>query len=121
MLEDGDTERAIRPGASVPTKLGRASALGAFVPKRRRTDIRDGGGVAETEPSGSVKWRDAIFRRSLALADVLAATVTIVVGGALLEADLVNLGSIVGLPLIVFAAKTLGLYDRDELVVTRRR
>ena len=117
MLEDGDTERAIRPGASVPTKLGRESALGAFVPKRRRTDIRDGGGVAETEPSGSVKWRDAVFRRSLALADVLAATVTIVVGGALLEADLVNLGSIVGLPLIVFAAKTLGLYDRDELVV----
>jgi exopolysaccharide biosynthesis polyprenyl glycosylphosphotransferase len=117
MLEDWETERAARPGASVPTKLGRESALEAFVPRRRRTDIRDGRGIAETEPAGSAKWRDAVFRRSLALADLLAATVTIVVGGALLEADLVNLGSLVGLPLIVFAAKTLGLYDRDELVV----
>jgi exopolysaccharide biosynthesis polyprenyl glycosylphosphotransferase len=117
MLGDGDTERAIRPGASGPAQLGRESALEAFVPRRRRTDIRDGGGIAETEPSESTKRRDAVFRRSLALADVLAASVTIVVGGALLEADLVNLGSLIGLPLIVFAAKTLGLYDRDELVV----
>ncbi len=117
MLEDGDTERAIRPGASGSAELGRESALGAFVPRRRRTDIRDGSGIAETEPAGSTKRRDAFFRRSLALADVLAASFTIVVGGALLEADLVNFGSLIGLPLIVFAAKTLGLYDRDELVV----
>src|SRR5688572_12749270 len=117
MLEDGDTERAARPGAAGPTRLGRESALEAFVPRRRRTDIRDGRGLAEREPSGIARRRDAVFRRSLAVADALAAAVTIVVGGALLEADLVNLGSLVGLPLIVFAAKTLGLYDRDELVV----
>src|SRR5688572_27871468 len=117
MLEDGDTERAARPGAAGPTRLGRESALEAFVPRRRRTDIRDGRGLAEREPSGIARRRDAVFRRSLALADVLAATVTIVVGGALLEADLVNVGSLIGLPLIVFAAKTLGLYDRDELVI----
>jgi hypothetical protein len=84
MLEEGDTERAVRPGATVPAELGRDSALGAFVPKRRRPDIRDGSGVAEAAPFGTAKRRDAIFRRSLALADVLAATVTIVVGGALL-------------------------------------
>ena len=48
---------------------------------------------------------------------MLAASVAIVVGGALLAADLVNLGSLIGLPLIVLAAKTLGLYDRDELVI----
>ena len=48
---------------------------------------------------------------------MLAATVAILVGGALLAADLVNLGSLIGLPLIVLAAKTLGLYDRDELVI----
>jgi exopolysaccharide biosynthesis polyprenyl glycosylphosphotransferase len=118
MLEDGETGGATRgSGASVPAKLGRDSALEAFVPRRRRTDMHDGSGITETAPFGTAKRRDAIFRRSLALADVVAATVTIVVGGALLEADLVNLGSFVGLPLIVFAAKTLGLYDRDELVV----
>ena len=48
---------------------------------------------------------------------MVAAGLAIVVGGALLAADLVNLGSLVGLPLVVIAAKTLGLYDRDELVI----
>src|SRR5687768_2472481 len=117
MLEDGDTERAARAGATVPTQLGRESALEAFVPRRRRTDIRDGRGLAEREPSRIARRRDAVFRRSLAVADALAAAVAIVVGGAMLEADLVNSGSLVGLPLIVLAAKTLGLYDRDELVI----
>ncbi len=115
MLEDG--EQHALPGARTPTELGRSSALEAFVPRRRRTDIRDGGGIAETAPSGSTLRRDAVFRRLLALADVLAAALAVVAGGALLEADLVNGGSIIALPLVVFAAKTLGLYDRDELVI----
>jgi len=116
MLEDRE-EHAPRSGAATPTELGRSSALEGFVPRRRRTDIRDGSGIAETAPAGNAARRDAVFRRLLALADVVAATFAVVVGGALLEADLVNGGSIVALPLIVFAAKTLGLYDRDELVV----
>ena len=104
-------------GATSPIELGRSTALEAFVPRRRRTDVRDGSGIAETAPSGNVLRRDTRFRRLLALADVAAAALAIVVGGALVEADLVNLGSLVGLPLIVVAAKTLGLYDRDELVI----
>jgi exopolysaccharide biosynthesis polyprenyl glycosylphosphotransferase len=116
MLEDRE-QVAPRPGAATPTELGRSSALGGFVPRRRRTDIRDGSGITEPPPSGSAARRDAVFRRLLALADVLAAALAVVVGGALLEADLVNGGSIVALPLVVFAAKTLGLYDRDELVI----
>jgi len=115
MLEDGE-QSATRPGASVPA-LGRDSALEGFVFRRRQTDTYDESGLAETAPSGSAARRDATFRRLLALADVLAASVAIVIGGALLEADLVNLGSLIGLPLIVLAAKTLGLYDRDELVI----
>jgi hypothetical protein len=108
MLEEGE-RRALRPGAATPTELGRSSALEGFVPRRRRTETSDGSGIAETAPSRDTARRDAVFRRLLALADVLAAIVAIVVGGALLEADLVNGGSIVALPLIVFAAKTLGL------------
>ena len=117
MLQDGEEERPTRPSAQTPAELGRDSALGAFVPRRRRTDLGDGSGLAETESSGSAMRRDARFRRLLGLADVLAAATAIVVGGALVAADLVNVGSVVGLPLIVFAAKTLGLYDRDELVI----
>ena len=114
---DGGQAHAVGSNPAPPAELGRASALDGFTPQRRRTDIRDGQGVAEATPSGTAARRDSVFRRLLALADVLAATVAILVGGALLAADLVNLGSIVGLPLIVLAAKTLGLYDRDELVI----
>ena len=117
MLEEGEPGGATGAGAAAPAKLGRESALEAFVPRRRRTDTRNGTGIAEAAPSGTAKRRDAVFRRSLALADVLAATAAIIVGGALLAADLVNWYSLVGVPLIVFAGKTLGLYDRDELVV----
>jgi len=116
MLEDREQQSPM-PGAATPTELGRSSALEGFVPRRRRTDISDGSGIAETAPSGDAQRRDAVFRRLLALADVLAATLAVVVGGVLLEADLVNGGSIIAIPLIVFAAKTLGLYDRDELVI----
>jgi exopolysaccharide biosynthesis polyprenyl glycosylphosphotransferase len=117
MLEEGKAPRTGQFGAALPAELGRTSALEGFVPRRRRTDIRDGGGVTEAAPWGRAARRDWIFRRLLAVADMLAAAVAIVVGGALLTADLVNLGSIVGLPLVVLAAKTLGLYDRDELVI----
>ena len=125
MLEGGEhgttqgKRGAVRTTPRSPTELGRDSALHALgpSPRRRQTDTRDGSGLAETAPAGRAAQRDAVFRRLLALADVLAATLAIVVGGALLAADLVNLGSLVGLPLIVFAAKTVGLYDRDELVV----
>jgi exopolysaccharide biosynthesis polyprenyl glycosylphosphotransferase len=107
-------ERSVGSQGASPIELGRSTALDAFVPRRRRTDA---GGLSEPAPSGSAAQRDARFRRLLALADVVAAALAIVIGGALLAADLVNLGSLIGLPLIVMAAKTLGLYDRDELVI----
>jgi exopolysaccharide biosynthesis polyprenyl glycosylphosphotransferase len=60
--------------------------------------------------------RDAIYRRSLIVADVLAAAlagyfaVAGVAGGALQPSMLL------ALPLVVLLGKLLGLYDRDELV-----
>jgi exopolysaccharide biosynthesis polyprenyl glycosylphosphotransferase len=114
MLNEGERRRGT---VSRPVELGRQQALESLVPRRRRTDGHDGREPAETATSGTAARRDAVFRRLLAAADVLAASVAIVVGGALVDADLVNVGSLVGLPLIVFAAKTLGLYDRDEAVI----
>jgi exopolysaccharide biosynthesis polyprenyl glycosylphosphotransferase len=60
--------------------------------------------------------RDAIYRRSLVAADVLAAGVAgyfaiVGVAGASLQP-----GILLALPLIVLLGKLLGLYDRDELV-----
>jgi exopolysaccharide biosynthesis polyprenyl glycosylphosphotransferase len=60
--------------------------------------------------------RDAIFRRSLIAADVLAAALAgyfavVGVAGASLQP-----GLLLALPLAVLLGKLLGLYDRDELV-----
>jgi exopolysaccharide biosynthesis polyprenyl glycosylphosphotransferase len=60
--------------------------------------------------------RDAIYRRSLIVADVLAAALAlyfsiVLVGGASLQP-----GILTALPLVVLLGKLLGLYDRDELV-----
>ena len=113
MLNEGERKGTV----SRPVELGRDQALGSLVPRRRRTDLRDGSAVAETATSGTTARRDATFRRLLGVADVLAAAVAIVVGGALVDADLVNIWSLVGLPLNVITAKTVGLYDRDEVVI----
>ena len=60
--------------------------------------------------------RDAIYRRSLIAADVLAAAVAgyfaiVAVAGAAPQPSMV-----LALPLVVVLGKLLGLYDRDELV-----
>jgi exopolysaccharide biosynthesis polyprenyl glycosylphosphotransferase len=60
--------------------------------------------------------RDAIYRRSLVIADVLAAAVAayfaiVEVAGASLEPSM-----LLALPIVVLLGKLLGLYDRDELV-----
>src|SRR3954447_26053094 len=60
--------------------------------------------------------RDAIYRRSLVVADVLAAAVAgyfsvAEVAGASLRPTI-----LLALPLVVLLGKLLGLYDRDELV-----
>jgi exopolysaccharide biosynthesis polyprenyl glycosylphosphotransferase len=60
--------------------------------------------------------RDAIYRRSLVVADMLAASVAgyfavVGVAGASLQPSM-----LLSLPLVVLLGKLLGLYDRDELV-----
>src|SRR3954470_19231215 len=60
--------------------------------------------------------RDAIYRRSLVVADVLAAAIAgyfavVGVAGASVQPSMV-----LALPLVVLLGKLLGLYDRDELV-----
>jgi exopolysaccharide biosynthesis polyprenyl glycosylphosphotransferase len=62
--------------------------------------------------------RDAVFRRSLALADVCAAA-----GGlgaaALISQQRLGLASIATLPLIVLIMKLSGRYDHDEVVLRK--
>jgi exopolysaccharide biosynthesis polyprenyl glycosylphosphotransferase len=59
--------------------------------------------------------RDAVYRRSLIIADLIAATLSfsfaVSVGGTNL-----SLTCVILLPIVVLVAKLMGLYDRDELV-----
>jgi exopolysaccharide biosynthesis polyprenyl glycosylphosphotransferase len=63
--------------------------------------------------------REAIQRRSLALADMTSAGLALLISVTVLGDDHLALLSLLGLPLIVVASKTIGLYDREELVLHR--
>jgi exopolysaccharide biosynthesis polyprenyl glycosylphosphotransferase len=74
--------------------------------------------IREPNQRADVRRRDAIFRRSLALADLVAAAsaallVTGLAGHALAPVALL------GLPLVVLVGKIVGSYDRDELIVNK--
>jgi exopolysaccharide biosynthesis polyprenyl glycosylphosphotransferase len=68
----------------------------------------------ETTPAGR---RDAIYRRSLAVADLvaLALTALLVFGAGSLRP-----GALILAVLAIVAAKTMGLYDRDQVVIAKR-
>jgi exopolysaccharide biosynthesis polyprenyl glycosylphosphotransferase len=75
--------------------------------------------IREGEARREVALRDAVFRRLLALADLLAAIAAVflcVTGIAQLSLEPLAL---VALPLIVIAGKVVGVYDRDELLVNK--
>jgi exopolysaccharide biosynthesis polyprenyl glycosylphosphotransferase len=71
--------------------------------------------------------RDAVHRRSLVVADVLAATIALlaarIIGALGVAPEHVALRSLpllaISIPLIVVVGKTVGMYDRDELVLRK--
>ena len=73
----------------------------------------DSRSIREGDRPGVVLSRDALFRRSLAVADMLAAAVTLfaVVAAA---GGTPRPTVLVALPLVVLTSKLAGLYDRDE-------
>src|SRR5690348_3931864 len=60
--------------------------------------------------------RDAIYRRSLIMADVAAAAVAGYFAVSQVAGATLKPGILLALPLVVLLGKLLGLYDRDELV-----
>jgi exopolysaccharide biosynthesis polyprenyl glycosylphosphotransferase len=78
-----------------------------------------GRAIREGDPRADVARRDAIFRRTLALADLLAAAGAVLLSVAVLSGLTLRLLALLSLPLVVLAGKLLGLYDRDELLINR--
>jgi exopolysaccharide biosynthesis polyprenyl glycosylphosphotransferase len=83
----------------------------AVVPKRDRP-ARDE--ISEGRLSASTYRRDAIYRRSLALADVMSATIAVLIGVQILGEDALNPVALFALPLVLVVGKLTGIYDRDE-------
>jgi len=97
-----------RREASLVRRLGtRASSRAVERP------IREGSG------HGVVLRREAIFRRALALADVVAAAVALVVCMTVLGDDGLRWEALLALPLVVVAGKAYRLYERDELLLNK--
>jgi exopolysaccharide biosynthesis polyprenyl glycosylphosphotransferase len=101
-----------------PLGLGRARA-GAS--RRGFAALVWGSREHASGPAVSLR-RDAFFRRSLLVADVLAILTALVLTVELSSRKVplqLTWESLVGVPLLLIGAKLLGLYDRDETLLRR--
>jgi exopolysaccharide biosynthesis polyprenyl glycosylphosphotransferase len=84
---------------------------------------RRGFPAAEAIPHGvssdGLLRRDAIARRSLAAADLIAATIALTLAITVLGHDSISLGALSTLPFVLVVSKVIGLYDRDERLLHR--
>jgi exopolysaccharide biosynthesis polyprenyl glycosylphosphotransferase len=67
----------------------------------------------------AVEQRDRTYRRMLMYADLISASMSLLLIITLLGNDRLRLASFLGLPLIVAVGKIKGLYDRDELLIRK--
>src|SRR5690349_5140752 len=79
--------------------------------------VRPDSWIADAPETQAVQARDRVFRRSLALADGLAAALALLLGVGLLGDDGLRPLAIVFVPFVLLFAKVVGLYDRDELLL----
>src|SRR5712692_9374045 len=62
----------------------------------------------------SIRRRDALFRRSLGVADVWAIGLALYLGVVAIGGDKLRMATLAVPPLFVILVKAMGLYDRDE-------
>jgi exopolysaccharide biosynthesis polyprenyl glycosylphosphotransferase len=95
---------------SAPTGTAGARGLRLPVRVRRQTGLEE---IREGKRPFALAHRDTLFRRGLAVADIVAAGVAlnlaILIGG-----DTPTYAVVASMPLVVLLSKVAGLYDRDE-------
>lgn len=104
------------PASTVGAPLGRGGRGGTGIRAAgdRIEETARGPTMPETQGTPAVLRREAVYRRGLALADMLSAALAVVGGVVLLGDDGLSPVTLAVLPVIVLVSKTLGLYDRDE-------
>ncbi len=86
------------------------NGVSAALPKRSLRLVEAG----EQAPSGRLE-REAVYRRLLGAADVLGATLALVLALSLSGEAALGPAALLGMPLVVLLFKIVGLYDRDQL------
>jgi exopolysaccharide biosynthesis polyprenyl glycosylphosphotransferase len=76
--------------------------------------------VEEGAPPAAAASRDAIYRRLLATADVIAATFAFFITITVIGSDTLGIWAIVAIAMVVPVCKLAGLYDRDEHLLHKR-
>ena len=107
------TEAGLQWGAPLGLRGARAGAARERLVRGPFADVRG--------PAVSLR-RDALFRRSLIAADVIAILGALVLTVALSSRRVplqLTWESLVGVPLLLIGAKLLGLYDRDETLLRK--
>ena len=75
--------------------------------------------LREGRRSSEIQRRQAIYRRSIAVADMIAAGLALLVSIGLSGDNSLRLASVLALPLVVVIGKIRRIYERDELVLTK--
>jgi exopolysaccharide biosynthesis polyprenyl glycosylphosphotransferase len=98
-----------------PASIGTRGLVGLGI-RRRQTPQQ----ITEARGPAASMRRDALFRRMLLVADLVAIAGTFLVVTQLSPRPLqLTWLSIVGLPLLLIGAKLFGLYDRDETLLRK--
>jgi exopolysaccharide biosynthesis polyprenyl glycosylphosphotransferase len=122
-LDPSFAELDVRTPAEAPDPVTSLPSLPT--PRTRRFAPREQkrepllGEIPEGRLRGATYGRDAIYRRALALADVAAAAVAVLIGVPILGHDAINPAALLALPLVLVVGKLTGLYDRDEYLIRK--
>ncbi|HUA47177.1 MAG TPA: exopolysaccharide biosynthesis polyprenyl glycosylphosphotransferase [Solirubrobacteraceae bacterium] len=101
-----------RPLLAIPFSV-LAGGLGLTTDTEAQRPIR------ERNQREYVARREGVFRRSLALADLLATGAAVVLAAMVLGQRALEPLALLALPLVVVVGKVVGIYDRDELLVNK--
>ena len=112
---------ALPPSSDPFTPDGGPAATGlrpGVLPELRTLDP-----VSSLEPVAGVRdsilRREALYRHSLATADVIAASIAVLTAFVMLGATQASNWTLLAIPAVVVVAKVVGLYDRDRDLVAK--
>jgi lipopolysaccharide/colanic/teichoic acid biosynthesis glycosyltransferase len=117
-LDTGQLAAPERVASPTPFPSLRALQADAFV-RVPAPDPQAEEEIPEGHLRAAAYRREAIYRRALALADVAAAGIAVLIGVPILGQDALNPAAVLALPLVLVVGKITGLYDRDENLIRK--